>query len=81
MSKVRVGIRQRRASRSDILENDARLRDVMLGNLWNRRGRKGIVWLVIVTVDRRRLVMERNCLETTERDIKVPWSSLSRNLI
>ncbi|KAK2378651.1 hypothetical protein QL285_066535 [Trifolium repens] len=53
-------------------------RDVRLGNLWKSWGRKGIVSLVIVRENWRRLVIERNCLETTERDFK---EGLSQNLM
>jgi hypothetical protein len=48
------------------------LSDVMLGNLSKRRLRKGIVASEIVTKDRRRLVIDRNCFERTERDLKLP---------
>jgi hypothetical protein len=27
-------------------------------------------------IEQRRLMIERNCLETTERDLKAPWSPL-----
>jgi len=42
----------------------------MQGNLRKRLGRKGIVGLVMVSEVRRRLVMERNWVETRERGSK-----------
>ena len=50
-----------------------RSRDVRLVNLWKRPGRKGMVGSHILKDDQQRLVMERNFLETTERDSKLRW--------
>jgi hypothetical protein len=47
-----------------------RLREVRLVNLLNSLQRKGSVGSHIVSENRIRLVMERNCLETRERDFK-----------
>jgi hypothetical protein len=46
------------------------LREVRLMNLRKRLGRKGRVELHILSENLRQLVMERNCLKTTERDLK-----------
>jgi hypothetical protein len=45
-----------------------RSREVRLVSLLNSPRRKGSVGSYIVSENRRRLVMERNCLETRERD-------------
>ncbi|MCI26388.1 hypothetical protein A2U01_0047583 [Trifolium medium] len=52
-------------------------REVRLGNLWNRVGINGSVGSDIVKEDRRRLVMERNCLEARERGSVWWWLSSS----
>ena len=80
MSKGKVEIRVRRAFTSfTLLDTIVRLSEVRLGKRWMRRGRKGMVSLVIVTKNRIRLVMYRNCLETRESDMKLrlsPWRYL-----
>lgn len=80
MSKGKVEIRVRRAFTSSIvLGTIVRLSQVRLGKRWKRRGRKGMVSSVIVTKNRIRLVMYRNCLETRESDMKLrlsPWRYL-----
>ncbi|MCI17020.1 hypothetical protein A2U01_0038167 [Trifolium medium] len=45
-------------------------REVRLGNLWNKIGMNRIVGSDIVKEDRRRVVMERKCLEARERGSK-----------
>jgi hypothetical protein len=44
--------------------------EVRLGNLWSRLERKGRVGFQILRENRKRFVMERNCLEKRERDSK-----------
>jgi hypothetical protein len=60
-----------------------RLREVRLVNLLNSPQRKGSVesHIDIVSENARRLVMERNCLETRERDfMSLPSSAWLKNL-
>jgi hypothetical protein len=58
-----------------------RLREVRLVNLLNSPRRKGSVGSHIVSENRRRLVMERNCLETRERDfMSFPSPAWLKNL-
>jgi hypothetical protein len=45
--------------------------EVRFVNLWKRLERKGAVGSRIVRDDRRRLVMEKNCLETAEMDFRL----------
>jgi hypothetical protein len=47
-----------------------RLREMRFVNLWKRRGRKGHIDSRIARENWRRLVIERNCLDTTDRDLK-----------
>lgn len=76
MFEGKLEILVRIASRVLSPEKWVRSRDVRLGNLWKRLGMKGIVWSMILRENRRRLVTERNCLETSERDLKVLLSSI-----
>jgi hypothetical protein len=57
------------------------LREVRLVNLLSSPRRQGSVGSHIVSENRRRLVMERNCLETRERDfMSLPSSAWLKNL-
>src|ERR1044072_2927811 len=70
---------RRRASRSPW--KWVRSREVRLGKRWKRRGRKGVVRSWTAREDRMRLVMERNCLQTRERDSKCCCWFRNRNTI
>jgi hypothetical protein len=61
-------ILRRRASRSPWKR--VRLRELRFVNLSKRRQRKGRVGLRIVSENRIRLMIERSCLETREREFK-----------
>jgi hypothetical protein len=51
-------------------QNNERSREMRFVNLWKRRGRKGHIDSRIARENWRRLVIERNCLDTTDRDLK-----------
>jgi len=57
--------------------NRERSREMRLVNLLNRRPRRGRVgFSIIANENRRELVMERNCLETRDREFKQQRPSL-----
>lgn len=68
---------QRRLLRSWLSFNDERLRDLRLVNLSRRRPRKGSVPFLTKIENRRRSMIEKNCLDTRDREFK---SSLAMNL-
>jgi len=70
----------RRLSRLRWSRKCLRLRVLRFMNLLKRRGRKRSASFLKVIENRRRLVMERNCLETRERELKFFSSLLLRNL-
>lgn len=68
---------QRRLLRSWLSFNDERLRYLRLVNLSRRRPRKGSVPFLKKIENRRRSVIEKNCLDTRNKEFK---SSLAMNL-